>query len=35
MVEDDDGAGSGYYDDDEDDNRCPVYEALVGYLDGP
>ena len=32
MVEDDDGAGSG---DDEDDNRCPVYEALVGYLDGP
>ena len=34
MVEDDDGAGSGDYDDD-DDNRCPVYEALVGYLDGP
>ena len=34
MVEDDDGAGSGD-DDDDDDNRCPVYEALVGYLDGP
>ena len=34
MVEDDDGAGSSD-DDDDDDNRCPVYEALVGYLDGP
>ena len=30
----DDCAGSVDYDD-EDDNRCPVYEALVGYLDGP